>query len=219
MQKIESLKKLYGDRTVLDIENLVINKGETLVLIGPNGSGKSTLLKILASVIKPTFGEFHSEGKVLYMPQGCVAFNMSVMKNLMYSTEKPDEKRWEEEMEQLKLSHLKNKNAKGLSGGERQRLAFGRIIVNECELLLLDEPTSAVDVEGAAIIEKALEEYKKQTGCTVIMSTHSPSQARRLADRIIMLNEGRIEESGSAETVLTTPLSEWGRKFIDSWKI
>lgn len=219
MPVIKSLKKLYGDRTVLDTESFSINEGETVVLIGPNGSGKSTLLKILASVIGPTEGEFNFGGKVLYMPQNSVAFNMSVMKNLIYSMEKADAKRCEQVLEQLKLSHLKHKNAKGLSGGERQRLAFGRIMVNECSLLLLDEPTSAVDVEGAAIIEKALCEYKERTGCTVIMSTHSPSQAKRVADRIIMLNRGRIEEMGEAQKILTNPASEWGRKFIDSWKI
>lgn len=219
MVEIRSLKKSYGERTVLSIESLHIKKGETVALTGPNGSGKSTLLKLLAGVTAPGEGEFSYEGKMLYLPQSSIAFNMSVMKNLTYSMEKPDEKLCEKVLEELKLTHLKNKNAKSLSGGERQRLAFGRILVNRCDLLLLDEPTSAVDIEGAQIIEKALKKYRKDTGCTVIIATHSPVQAKKIADRIIMLGNGLVQEDLSARDIMINPVSEWGRKFIESWKL
>ena len=115
--------------------------------------------------------------------------------------------------------HLADKNAKGLSGGECQRLALGRILINKCDLLLLDEPSSAADIEGTEIIENAIKRYREETGCAILMTTHSPRQALNLADRIIMLREGRIVEEGRPEQLLSAPQTEWGRKFIGMWKI
>lgn len=221
MLKIENLKKNYGDRTVLDIASLNVSKGETVVIVGPNGSGKSTLLKILSGVTDKTEGEFELSGEVYYLPQQSVPFGKTVRKNILFSAKDKDEKeeRCDEILKRMSLSHLENKKAKGLSGGECQRLALSRILINKADFLLLDEPSSAADIEGTEIIEKAIKEYKKETGCGVLMTTHSPRQARDLADRIIMLHEGRIAEEGSPLELLANPKTEWGKKFIASWKI
>ena len=221
MIKLNNIKKTYGERTILEIESLTFNKGETVAVVGPNGSGKSTLLKIIADTIKTDEGELEIDGKILYLPQQSLPFRKSVKKNILYSMGNSDNKdiRCDEILKQLGLSHLADKNAKGLSGGEAQRLALGRVLVNEGDFLLLDEPSSAADIEGTETIEKAIIDYKNKTGCCVIMTTHSPVQALKLADRIIMLNSGKIAEDGKPEELLISPQTEWGKKFISMWKL
>lgn len=219
MIKIKNIKKTYGKRTVLDIENLSFTKGETVAIVGPNGSGKSTLLKIIADIIKSDCGETERKAKLYYLPQQSFPFRKSVRKNILFSMENnvDKEKRCDEILTQLGLTSLANKNAKGLSGGEAQRLSLGRILVNDGDFLLLDEPSSAADIEGTQIIEKAIINYKNKTGCGVIMTTHSPVQALKLADRIIMLCDGKIVEDGKPEELLNNPKTEWGKKFISMW--
>lgn len=218
---INNLKKIYGDTAVLDIENLCVNKGETVVIVGPNGSGKSTLLKILAGTLNKSEGEFSIKGKTYYLPQQSTAFDRTVRKNILFSMKDSTDrdKRCDTVLEMLSLSHLEDKNAKVLSGGECQRLALGRIIINDADFLLLDEPSSAADIEGTEIIEKALRKYKEKNGCGILMTTHSPKQAKNLADRIIMLDGGRIVEEGRPDELIFNPKTEWGKKFIDMWRI
>ena len=127
------------------------------------------------------------------------------------------DKRCDEILEELSLTSLADKNAKTLSGGEAQRLSLGRILVNECDFMLLDEPSSAADIEGTETIERALARYREKTGCGVIMTTHSPVQALKLSDRIIMLCDGKIVEDGKPEELLHSPKTEWGKKFISMW--
>ena len=221
MIEIVDITKKYGSRTVLDIPSLVFNKGETVVIAGPNGSGKSTLLKILAGILSADSGTVSADGKVLYLPQQSMPFSMSVRKNILFSLESKSDKdkKCDEILEKLNLKALENKSAKTLSGGECQRLALARVLVNDCDFLVLDEPSSAADIEGNELIEKAILDYKKQTGCGVIMTTHSPRQALNLADRIIMLCDGKVAENGSFREILQNPQSEWTKKFISQWSI
>lgn len=221
MITLKGIKKTYGERTVLDIETLTFRKGETVAVIGPNGSGKSTLLKIIADTVKADIGELKREGKIYYLPQQSIAFRKSVRKNILFSAEDSDgkERSCDEILSRLGLSHLADKNAKGLSGGETQRLALGRILINSGDFLLLDEPTSATDIEGTEIIEGALIQYREKTGCGIIMTTHSPAEALKLADRIIMLCDGKILEDGKPADLLKSPKTEWGKKFIGMWTL
>lgn len=219
MIEINKLTKSYGDRKVLSVDCLKIKKGETVAVIGPNGSGKSTLLKILSGVIESTSGEFSISGKVLYLPQQSIPFKKTVKNNLTFSFKGngDKEKKAQEILSALELTELSDKNARGLSGGEGQRLALGRVLMNACDFLLLDEPSSAADIEGTEIIERAIRAYKEKTGCGILMTTHSPAQARKLADRIIILYKGEIAEEGTPEELADSPKSLWGKKFIDSW--
>ncbi len=219
MIKLKNIKKTYGERTVLDIENLSFTKGETVAIVGPNGSGKSTLLKIIADIIKSDDGETVRRAKLYYLPQQSIPFRKSVRKNILFSMENTvdKEKRCDEILAELCLTNLADKNAKGLSGGECQRLALGRVLINEGDFLVLDEPSSAADIEGTQMIENAIRKYKEKTGCGVIMTTHSPVQALKLADRIIMLCDGKIVEDGKPEELLNNPKTEWGKKFISMW--
>ncbi len=219
MIELKNIKKTYSERTVLDIDSLSFKKGETVAIVGPNGSGKSTLLKIIADAVKSDSGEIKRTGKILYLPQQSFPFRKSVRKNILFSMENSSDKEkcCDEILSNLGLSSLADKNAKSLSGGEAQRLALGRILANECDFMLLDEPSSAADIEGTEIIEKAIINYKNKNGCGVIMTTHSPVQARELADRIIMLCDGKIVEDGKPKELLQSPKTEWGKKFISMW--
>lgn len=220
MIKAENIVKIYGDRKVLDIKELTVNKGEKTALTGPNGSGKSTLLKIIAGVL-PFDGNLEVKGKVLYLPQKTVPFDMSVLSNVTYSLEGKKKDKEEKAMEALKkagLQELYKKNALSLSGGEAARLALIRLLVKDCDILLLDEPTGAVDIEGTFIIEELLNEYTASTRCALITATHSPLQAKRLCDRVIMLQKGRIAEDTSPEELLKAPSTDFGKKFVDMWR-
>lgn len=217
MIECSSLVKTYGEKTVLDISHLQVKKGETVVIVGPNGSGKSTLLKIISGVLMPTSGKKTVSGKIYYLPQQSIPFSKTVRKNLLICSN--DRSRCEELLIKLNLYELADKNARGLSGGECQRMALARVLMNTADFLILDEPSSAADVESTQIIEDTIKEYKNETGCGILMTTHSPKQAKKLADRIIMLCDGKIAEEGSPSELLSSPKTAWSKKFIDSWKI
>lgn len=220
MPEIENLTKNYGEKTVLSIDRLTIQKGETLAVTGPNGSGKSTLLKILAGLIKADSGTADGFGKVLYMPQSSYAFSMSVEKNVLYAMSGDDKaERAEKILKRLGLYDLKDRNAKKLSGGETQRLALARLLVCECDTLVLDEPSGAVDIDGTDYVWRAIEEYKKENGCTVIFSTHSPFEAGKHAERIILLHNGQVLEDEKPSDFFKEQKSEWGKKFIAQFSV
>ena len=219
MIELKNIKKTYGERTVLRINELTLRKGDIVAIVGPNGSGKSTLLKIIADIITPNNGQATKNGRIYYLPQQSFTFRKSVRKNILFSIKDANdkEKYCDEMLRELNLTDLADKNAKTLSGGESQRLALGRVLINEGDFLLLDEPASAADIEGTETIEKAILKYKSKTGCGVIMTTHSPAQALKLADRIIMLYNGEIIEDGKPEELLNNPTTDWGKKFISMW--
>lgn len=221
MLKLTDIKKCYGERTVLDIDMLTLTKGESVAVIGPNGSGKSTLLKIIADVIKSDSGQAERSGEIYYLPQKNIPFRKSVRNNILYCVKNGEDKevRCDEILKALGLTALADKNAMGLSGGECQRLALARVLVNEGDFLLLDEPSSSADIEGTQLIEKAITDYRNKTGCGIIMTTHSPAQALKLADRIIMLYDGKIIEDGKPEELINNPKTEWGKKFISQWTL
>lgn len=220
MPDIENLTKHYGEKTVLSVDRLTVEKGETLAVTGPNGSGKSTLLKILSGLTKADSGTANGFGKILSMPQASYAFSMSVEKNVLYamSGDKKTE-RAETILKRLGLYELKNQNAKKLSGGEAQRLALARLLVNECDTLVLDEPTGAVDIDGADCVWRAIEEYRKDSGCTVIFSTHSPVEAGKHADRILLLHNGLVTEDAKPSDFFKEQKSDWGKKFIAHFSV
>ena len=217
MIEIRGLKKIYGERVVLDIPELTIADGEAVALAGPNGSGKTTLLRILAGLLKKSEGEITAPETRLYMPQRSYAFKGDLIKNITLSGAGRETAR--RLLEATELDHLAEKKASSLSGGELQRLSLCRVLAVKSDLLLLDEPTSACDAKGAMLVIDAMEGYRKENGCTVLMSTHSPVLAAKAADRLIILNGGRIEADGKPDELLRDPGSEWTESFIAGWKI
>lgn len=229
---IDALRKVYGDRTVLDIDHLSLELGRSYALVGANGSGKSTFLKVLSGVSNPSSGTISiSETSqkprlsVGYMPQKSYVFGFSVFRNVSMalndSSISRDEKRHlvEQALQEVGMLDFVDAKGSGLSGGEAQRVALARMLVQDRDVLLLDEPTASMDIAGTMLVEEALERYRKRTGCLLLTATHAPSQARRIADEAIMLSAGRVVEQGATENVLSHPSSEEGRKFLSYWAI
>ena len=220
-----NVQKRYGARVVLDIPALTIQPGERFALIGPNGSGKSTLLRLLAGVIAPEAGSIRTRelrrGEIGYLPQQPYAFDLSVQQNveLSLSGEPEKAKRAQDALERVGLLHLAKARANRLSGGETQRMALARVLARPRKLLLLDEPTASTDIAAMELIERAILDYVEQTGCTLVFSSHAPSQAMRLSNRVLVLDGGKIGELGDTAQVLQTPQAESTRAFLKSWKI
>lgn len=171
MIKVTKLKKQYGERTVLDIPELEISKGECVILAGHNGSGKSTLLKILAGTEKQTEGEVLTKGQIYYLPQQSIPFNKSVKSNILYCLEgkrKDKHELCDTLLEEFNLKHLESKNAKTLSGGECQRLALARVLCKKGDIILLDEPSSAADSKGRELINQLIRGYCEKDRKSVV---------------------------------------------------
>lgn len=217
MVELHNIRKNYRERTVLDVPHLAVPDGETLALVGANGSGKTTLLRILAGTLRADAGTVCAPREVLYMPQKAYAFRGSVLDNVLIGT-KGRQPQARELLGQLELDALADKKATSLSGGELQRLALCRLLIRPCALLLLDEPTASCDARCAVLVAEALKRYKAQTGCTVILSTHAPSFAVHVADRLVVLHDGRIQADGAPEETLRALQSDWADHFTAGWE-
>ena len=215
--KLPPITKTYGGRRVLDLPALELADGAIHAVIGANGSGKSTLARILAGVIKPDQGSFPWVGQAGYMPQRSYSFRMSVVRNLQLTG--AGRGRAMAQLERFGLAGLARQNAKGLSGGETARLALARVLMEDHPLLILDEPTAAMDVAAALRSEEILLDYQVRTGCTVVLVTHSMTQARRLAGQVLFLKDGHLVEQGETEQVLSHPRCADTRAFLDFYAL
>ena len=214
--KIPAFTKTYEGRTVLDFPGMEVQPGTITAIIGANGSGKSTFAKILAGTLAPDQRFKNPEG-IGFMPQKNYAFRMSLRKNLLLNGS--DEARAGELLECLQLTPLADKRADKLSGGETARMALARLMMQQYELVLLDEPTAAMDMETTLLSEDLIARYVKGSNCALILVTHSLQQARRLADQVWYFHKGKLLESGSGEAVLDHPKQPEIRQFLDFYGI
>lgn len=229
---LRDVQKAYGQRQVLDVGNLELRSADLCALIGANGSGKSTLMRILAGTMQPSSGFIGVEGnrtrgdlRVGYMPQRSYVFDFSVSKNVALAlksvrlTKAEVAARVESALQATGMQDLAAERGGALSGGEAQRVALARLLVQDLDVLLLDEPTASMDIAGTLLVERALEDYRAKTGCLVVMATHAPAQARRLSEKTVVLSQGKVVESGPTEQVLSHPASEEGRAFLSHWAL
>ena len=212
--KIAAFTKTYEGRRVLDFPGLELQPGLIYALIGANGSGKSTFAKILAGVLPADKkGRYSDALSVGYMPQKNYAFKLSTVSNIMLNGS--DFARAEQLMERLQLKHLEKKRGNRLSGGETARMALARLMMKSYELVILDEPTAAMDMETSSLSEEMIVDYVKETGCTLLLVTHSLQQAKRIADRVLYFHKGQLMEQGEKETVLYNPQRSETRQFLE----
>ena len=214
--KIPAFSKTYEGRIVLDFPGMDVAPGTITAVIGANGSGKSTFAKILAGTLLPDRRVRRSEG-IGYMPQKNYAFRMSVTKNILLGN--PDEARAKKLMESLQIAHLADKPANKLSGGETARMALARLMMKHYELVLLDEPTAAMDMETTLLSEKLIRQYVENSGCALILVTHSLQQARRIADEVWYFHKGKLLETGTKEQVLHTPQKAETKQFLEFYGV
>lgn len=225
------LRKKYGERVVLDVDGLVLESGRSYALVGPNGCGKSTFLRVLSGVEDQTAGFVGVEGQsraslaVGYMPQKSYVFGFSVLKNVTLALagsglpKEEAQQRARRAIDEVGMTAFADKRGNGLSGGESQRVALARMLVQDLDVLLLDEPTASMDIAGTLLVEEALERYRERTGCLLVMATHEPSQARRVSAETVMLSSGRMVECGPTERVLSHPESPEGQAFLSYWTV
>ena len=212
--KTTAFTKSYGKRVVLSLPELDLPRGEITAIIGPNGSGKSTLAKVLAGIERADNNRSILPGvSVGYLPQKSFPFRMSTEKNILQNGNDPARAR--ALMKELGIDALAGQSAKKLSGGETARMALCRILMKRYELLILDEPTAAMDMEATLAAEGLIRRYCTETGCGVLLITHSISQARRIADRVIVLHQGRLIEQGESVQVLSKPKQEKTKSFLE----
>ena len=224
MIKIVNLNQRYGKRQVLKNINLEIERGEVFALIGPTGTGKTTLLRLIDLLEPPTSGEIYFDGvdaaragrlktmrRMSFVLQKPVVFNASVYDNiacgLRWRGKSRDEisEKVAHLLEVVKLSALKDRNARTLSGGDTQRVAIARAVVIEPEVLLLDEPTANLDPISTLQIEELIGSIFRQYRTTIIMATHDLSQGHRLAGRIGVMVNGEILQVGRADEIFSSP--------------
>lgn len=225
MIEVSHLKKSYRGRCVLDLSAFAFYPGKKYALIGSNGSGKSTFLKMLAGALAPDEGTIsYSPGArehLGYMPQQAYSFDFSVLKNILIAfTHTPPNR--EKAMEVLRLVGMEEfASARGshLSGGESQRMAFARMLVEPHPLLLLDEPTSAMDLNASDQVERALLAYCSSHSTTLVFATHSLTQAQRVADVLLLMDHSRLCEYGTPDQLIHHPRTQEARDFLRNWTI
>ena len=216
--KIAAFSKTYEGRKVLDFPGMDLKSGKIYAIIGANGSGKSTFAKILAGVLKADRrGKWLEAGTVGYMPQKNYPFRMTTRANILLNGK--DAERAEHLMDALQIRHLEQKRANFLSGGETARMALARLMMKSYNVVILDEPTAAMDMETTILSENLIVDYVRETGCTLILVTHSLQQARRIADQVLYFHKGSLLESGPRETVLYEPQKPETKAFLDFYGI
>ncbi|MFV0379991.1 MAG: ATP-binding cassette domain-containing protein [Anaerorhabdus sp.] len=207
MIKLHKIKKYYDDKCVLDIDEFEFIENRIYAIMGNNGCGKSTLLKSIMNVIKLDKGQVETEllDDIYYLPQNPFIFKGSVKDNLFSRNTN------------LNLNDFENmldKNALSLSGGEKQKMLLIRTILQDKSILLLDEPTSDMDVEGTIKYEGIIKDYKQKNSATIIIVTHSLSQAVRLSDTIIFMSNSKIVEYGDSKDIIEKAKSPQLKKFV-----
>lgn len=222
--KVKDVKVYYGSIRALDGISISVGSGEILSIVGPNGAGKSTLLKVINGVLKPRYGTVYLNQKSLstiplreiakivgFVPQRInVAGMLTVYEFVMtgrrpyigFMPSKTDEEKVYEALKAVRATDLIGRTLEELSGGELQRVIIARALVGEPEVLLLDEPTSNLDLKYQLEIQMIIKNLRSK-GLISIIATHDLTFAYRISDKILLLNHGKIFAAGKPEDVLT----------------
>jgi iron(III) transport system ATP-binding protein len=230
--RIESLTKMVGPFTALKDVTLEIQEGEFVCFLGPSGCGKTTLLRAIAGLDIQTTGKVEQAGvDISALPpserdfgivfQSYALFpNMSVAKNIAYGLENRKRsradirKRVEELLELVGLPEQGDKYPAQLSGGQQQRIALARAIAVSPGLLLLDEPLSALDARVRVHLRHEVKDLQRRLGITTVMVTHDQEEALTMADRIVVMDQGRIEQIGPPLEIYREPRTSFVADFI-----
>lgn len=216
--KIKAFSKTYGETVALDFPGMDLQSGKIYAIIGANGSGKSTFAKILSGVLRSDQkGSYLEDASVGYLPQKAYAFRMTVKANLLLNG--ADLNRANDLMDAVQIRHLENKRADRLSGGETSRMALARLMMKRYDVAILDEPTASMDMETTLLSEKLIVDYVKESGCVLILVTHSLQQARRIADQVLYFYKGTLKETGAKEQVLYKPVREETKQFLEFYGV
>lgn len=235
--EIKKIQKIFSNNTVLENINLEIQKGEFFSLLGPSGCGKTTLLRIISGLESSDSGSIILEGKdvtnltpqqrkVGIVFQNYALFpNMNVAKNISYGLEinkvskDSINKKVEDVLKKVNLSHKINASVSELSGGEQQRASLARVIVNEPSLILFDEPLSNLDYALRLDARGELKRLQREAGITSVYVTHDQGEALALSDRIAVMNKGVIQQVGTPQELYTKPANSFVAHFVGHYNI
>jgi len=230
--QIEGVTKRYGDLTALDNVSLDVADGEFLVLLGPSGCGKTTTLRIVAGFIEATTGSVRLDGKdVTTLPpwkrnaglvfQSYALFpHLTVNQNVAFGLEMRKVPKDEmpakiaEALRLVRLDHLGDRLPRQLSGGQQQRVALARALVFRPDILLLDEPLSNLDAKLRHEVRVEIRELQRKLGLTTVMVTHDQEEALTMADRLVVMSEGRICQVGTQHDLYERPANRFVADFV-----
>lgn len=229
---IQKICKTFGDVNALEDVTLTVHPGEFFTLLGPSGCGKTTLLRIIAGLEMADSGSVYSDGKdITRLPaikrqvntvfQSYALFpHLTIYENVAFglrSRKFPEAeitKRVDRRLEMLDLASMARRYPHQLSGGQKQRVALARAIVNEPDVLLLDEPMSALDARLRAQVQEDLRRLQRKLGRTFILVTHDQAEALVCSDRLAVMRQGRVIQCGSPEEVYDNPKDSFVAKFL-----
>lgn len=222
----------YGSTVAVPKLNLDIHEGELIALLGPSGCGKTTTMRAIAGLLTPTSGSIHIDGHdVTRTPankrgiglvfQSYALFpHLSAFENVAFGlrlqklSDAEVRSKTEDGMATVGLTGFESRKPAEMSGGQQQRLALARSLVMEPKVLLLDEPLSNLDARLRLEMRNELQRVQRDTGVTMVFVTHDQSEALALADRIVLMNDGKIEQLGTAEALYAAPNTAFAADFM-----
>jgi multiple sugar transport system ATP-binding protein len=237
--ELQHITKNFPGVTALDDISFDVKDGEFFVLLGPTGAGKTTTLRVIAGLEKQDAGAVRFDGEAidnlvpsdrdvaLVFQQYSLYPTMSVFDNLAFPLRSPlrrtsaeeIRKKVEETAEKLRITHLLKRKTAHLSGGEMQRVSIGRAIVRSPRIFLMDEPLSNLDAKLREALRVELQHLQKTQGSTTLFVTHDQIEALTMADRIAVLNNGRIIQVGTPEDIYDRPISTFVAQLVGSPRI
>ena len=235
--EIDRVTKLFGDYTAVTQTSFNIERGEFLAIMGSSGCGKTTMLRMLAGLEQPSSGEIRLDGQsqnglpawerdlpLVWQSLALFPF-LSVLDNVAFGLKMRgvarDERRarslvW---LRKLELEEFAGRSVSQLSGGQRQRVALARALVTEPKVLLLDEPLSALDAHLSVRMQALLRSLQRELGITFVYVTHSQSEAFSMADRVIVMSRGKVEQIGAPKDIYRQPANRFVAEFIGNVNI
>ena len=229
---LDNVEKRFGDFTAVREANLTIDEGEFVAIMGPSGCGKTTTLRMLAGLDAPTRGQIRIAGQVMndvpshardtpMVWQSLALFPfLNARENVEFGLKMrgvaPGARRtramnW---LERMEIAEFAERNVETLSGGQRQRVALARALVTEPQLLLLDEPLSALDAHLVIRMQSVLTKLQRELGITFVYVTHSQSEAFAMADRVVIMSKGEIAQIGTPREVYRAPRTRFVAEFV-----
>ena len=234
---LRNIVKQFGTFTAVHKANLEIPEGAFVTLLGPSGCGKTTNLRMIAGLLDPTEGEIliggrrvndipiHKRNLGIVFQNYALFPHKTVAENVAFGLKYRDvpksevPKRVQAALDLVQLPNVGDRYPKALSGGQQQRIALARAIVIEPDVLLLDEPLSALDANLREDMRVELKRIQDQIGVTTVFVTHDQSEALAMSDQIVVMSAGRIEQVGTPEEVYNTPASEFVANFLGASNI
>ena len=230
--EFDNVEKHFGNFLAVKRLNLTIEKGEFIAIMGPSGCGKTTTLRMLAGLEQPSAGEIRLEGRVMndikpherdtpmvwqslaLFPFLCVRENVEFglkMRGFDAQTRRNKALNW---LDRMEMADFAERDISTLSGGQKQRVALARSLVTEPQILLLDEPLSALDAHLVIRMQSVLTNLQRELGITFVYVTHSQSEAFAMADRVVIMSKGEIAQAGAPKDIYRAPANRFVAEFV-----